>query len=292
MKLFHYTSVALAESILSSSISQGHLMQSDGEMLKPVVWLTTEPRSWGHGLTSGDETPSPSEIAHSERVQGGPLRNNRTADKTRIRIAVELDPKTAPDLMSFMEYAKTHESKAFAKTYGISARYKLAKLTPKNFQRIARHEKTMESTWWLSFSPVPTSAFIEVAIGEAGRFVPYVFEQHGRPVMRDAGFAIPSPTALESLQQIVPSSHRYELTKAILICGDPTEVPKVSIRGGGAIRTFDVLTADHLKGTDDELTPVLQGWINTHRAELTNCWNDAVELYFVAYPERRAHVPS
>ena len=92
MKLFHYTSVALAESILSSSISPGHLMHSDGGMLKSVVWLTAEPRSWGHGLATGDETPSPLEIAHSERVRGEPLRNNRTADKTCIRIAVELDP--------------------------------------------------------------------------------------------------------------------------------------------------------------------------------------------------------
>lgn len=288
MILYHYTSVSLAEAILSSAISKGHLVQSDGGILQPVVWLTTEPRAWGHGLTTGSERLTSSEVAFSERVQGGPMRNYKTVDKTRMRLAVEIVPANSPRLMSFMDYARTYESKAFAKRLGISAQYKLDKLSPKDYHRLSRTAKTMESTWWLSFEPVPASALVTVDIFVAGRFSPYRFEAHGRDAMRELGFATPSAGALSELAQILMPSHPFEEAKAILICSDPSETPKVTIRGGGKTRAFEIVGAVPLGGSDDDSQiATLWTWIDSHRLELLHCWNEAIELYFVAYPKRR-----
>ena len=104
MKLYHYTATSMGEAILSSGITDGHLMHSDNSLTHNVVWLTTDPRPDGHGLTLGNEKLDSSAIAYQERLAGGPIRNTRTLNKTELRFGVELDPEVSPWLLSFMGF--------------------------------------------------------------------------------------------------------------------------------------------------------------------------------------------
>lgn len=287
MQLFHYTSVPLAESILSSAIRNGHLTRGDGTILQPVVWLTTDPRPMGHGLTTGIEKMNAADIAHSERVQGGPLRNTRTLDKTQVRIAVDLDSTTSPGLMSFRNYANKYEDKTFAKALGLTTLFNLNQLTDKEIKRLYRTTTTKEATWWLSFDAIFPTSFAKVDFNLNGKFVPYDFEQHGREVMNKVGFAVVSPSALATLSEVLPPEHKFETSKAILICNAPDGVPTVAIRGGGATRMFDIESEALLDGSEDDHIAGLQGWIRVNKEELRARWTEAVGYYFEAYPGRK-----
>jgi hypothetical protein len=52
MLFYHYTSIALVDGILRTDLSLGHLNMI-GEVIKPVAWLTTDPKAEGHGMTTG-----------------------------------------------------------------------------------------------------------------------------------------------------------------------------------------------------------------------------------------------
>jgi hypothetical protein len=290
MKAFHYTAISLGEAILSSAISQGHLMHSDGAMTHNVVWLTTDPGPYGHGLTLGNERLSAAQIAHEERVVGGPLRNARTLDKTQLRIGVELDASSNPGLISFMDYCKANESKAFAKWYGLSCLVDMGSVSDKELKRLARAATTKETTWWLSFSPVSPEAFISVDFSVEGRFEPYDFEQHGRGALRRLGFAFPSMPTLVEVAELIPAAHRFETPKAFVFCEDPNKSPKVVFRGGAAMRAFEITSRNPFFGEPCDTTADLQAWILRHEEELMACWQEAVELYYEAYPDRRPPV--
>jgi len=292
MKLYHYTAVTLGESILSSAISNGHLIHSDNSMSQGVVWLTTEPRPGGHGLTRGDEILDASQRAHQLRAQGGVARNHVTLDKTQLRITVELDPEQDPRLMSFMQYCKVYESKRFAKVYGLSCLVDVKRLAPKELMRLMKSASTKESTWWLSFNPVRPEAFVSVDFNVKGKFEPYDFERHGREAMRRYGFALPSPKALAEIADIVPAAHRLERPKAFVFCDDPDKPPKVAVRGGATVRAFDLRTRDLVVGEADDRTAPLQAWVDRHSDELEACWTEAVDLFYTFYPDRRAVAPA
>lgn len=231
MKLYHFTSVTLGESILSSAITNGHLMHTDNSMSHGVVWLTTDPRPGGHGLLRGNEKLDASQRLHNERATGMQTRNDVTHDKSQLRITVELDPEADPRLMSFMSYCKTYESKEWAKFYGLSCLVDIRRTPAKELQRLMRTASTKETTWWLSFNPVPTEAFVSVDFNVKGKFEPYDFERHGRAAMRRDGFAFPSPAALAEVAEIVQPLHRFEQPKALVFCEDPDKPPKVAVRG-------------------------------------------------------------
>lgn len=86
MIFYHFTSVPLAESILHSGISEGHLSRSDGTILKPIVWLTTDSSVNGHGLPTGGTIPE-SKRRYAMAVQGD-LKKNLLQDKTQVRLRV------------------------------------------------------------------------------------------------------------------------------------------------------------------------------------------------------------
>lgn len=283
-KFYHFTSVALAESILSSSISQGHLALPNRPVRYNVVWLTSDPNPWGHGLTTGKERLTQSEIAFSEKIQGAPLKNTVTVDKTRIRIAIELDPQLDPTLISFNAYCKQNDAKLEGRLLGLSALERLDELSPKEIHKLMRSAHTKESTWWLKFAPVEPSCFAGVDVNHGGRYVPYVFEAHGRAEMLACGFAVPSTHALSELANITPPAHRFETTKALVLCTSPRDEPMVCIRGNLKDRVFEIESAAP-QSPVDEATPRLQRWIADFRDELRECWQEAVTSYHTYYPQ-------
>ena len=287
MKLYHYTAVTLGETILSSDLSQGHLKHPDNFIQQQVVWLTTDKSPAHHGLLTGNEVLTTSQIAYQERVQGGPARNQRTLDKTQLRIGVELDPDTEPGLMSFNQWCTMQGEPSYAKRIGLSARVDLRKYTDAQRKKMMKIEPTKEQTWWLSFTPVQTNKFVSVDFNDNGVFVPYDFESHGRAALRRDGLAVPSRSTLDELAQLVPSTHQFETAKALMICAEPTMRQVVVIRGGGQMDAYDVSNGQHVMGNPDRAPYDVQDWIARHRAELMTCWEQAIELYYEAYPARR-----
>lgn len=285
-RFYHFTSVSLAESILSSAISQGHLALANRPIRYNVVWLTTDPNPWGHGLTTGTEHLNENEIAFSEKIQGAPLKNTVTLDKTRIRIALELDPQLDPTLISFNAYCRQNNAKLEGRVLGLSALGRLDHLSPKAIHKLMRSAPTKEGTWWLKFTPVQPSCFVGVDVNRDGRYVPYVFEEHGRAEMLGCGFAVPPAYALSELADIIPAAHQFEATKALVLCSSPKDEPIVRIRGGLKDRIFAIESAEP-RDSEDEVTPRLQQWVADFRDELKACWEEAVTIYYNYYPQQQ-----
>ena len=279
MKLFHFTSVSLAEAILSSSISQGHFSHADGTMTRPVVWLTTDPSHQGHGLTTGKELITSGEAKYSERVQGGRLRNTKTLDKTRIRIAVDLDPSTDGSLVSFVDYCGRNETKFYAKVMGISGLYRLQDLTDKQFLQLKKSSKTKETTWWLRWRPILPETFAAVEYNDGGKFVPYSFEKHGRQAMEDIGFTFVSEPAHNELSEIIPAGNRFELPKALVLCAEADTEPQVAIRGAHRTSIYSIESGHCVQDTHDPFSSLLEGWVSRHRDELMECWKLSEEKW-------------
>ncbi len=274
----------MGEAILSSSISRGHLKHADGSLRQDVVWFTTDPEPDRHGLTLGTETLTARAIAWQERLARAPLRNARTLNKTQMRLTVELD-ESNPWLMSFVDYAsRRKEPKQYVRAMGLSCI--VNETTPrKEAERLKRTAITKEATWWLYFGAVPARCITAVDFNVGGRFEPYDFEAHGRAAMRQYGFVFPSPAALHEVEKLIPSSHPLERSKALVFCEESSAVPKVIFRGGGETRVFEILSLKPFVGELDERGVQLQHWIARHRTQLLDCWNDAIQLYFDAYPE-------
>jgi hypothetical protein len=72
----------MADSIMHQGISQGHLDRLNGEIIKPIVWLTTDASHIGHGLLTGNESVTSSQAIYMELVQGVRPKNLITHDKT------------------------------------------------------------------------------------------------------------------------------------------------------------------------------------------------------------------
>lgn len=287
MKLYHFTSVAMGEAILASSISEGHLARGDGTMRHRVAWLTTDPYPGGHGLLTGKEVMDESNRAFMKKVQGE-LRNNFLQDKTKLRITVDVQP--GPTLVSFVDYCKQHEPKGFAKTMGLSTLFKLDKLTDKEFMRLYRTTKTKEGTWWLSFEPVARSNFTAVHYNAGGnKFVPYDFELHGRAEMVDVGLVAPSAAALAELRLIAPALVAHPHVQAVVFCEDEHANPTVEVRLAAGRARFDVTTRAWLDGDafPSDLVGMLGQWIGRHEQDLHQQWLLAVDRFHHFYPDRR-----
>jgi len=285
MKLYHYTAASMGEAILSEGLTKGHLLHGDNTIRQDLVWFTTDPSYEHHGLTLGNEALTPRSIAFQERVSGRPLKNARTLDKTQMRFTVDIDDDS-PWLMSFVDYAKRRgESPRYIKSMGASCVLDLS-LPPKRYQQLMRSTPTKEDTWWLYFGAVRPQAFRAVDFNVNGVFEPYAFELHGRRALERYGFAAPSATAIAQIPEVVPPAHALEHPKALVFCDDPAHAPKVAIRGGGEMRAFEIHSRSIVAGPDDARSVALQAWIVRHEAELLSCWEKAVELFYMAYPER------
>lgn len=286
MKFYHYTSVSLAENILSSSISAGHLNRLNGEMIHDVVWLTTDDSHRGHGLTTGEKLTS-SNVAYLERVQGAPIEQKSTLDKTQIRITVNIPESETGTLQPFVDYCKINENKLYAKIYGLSAYYDLKTLPPEKLRKLVKTRSTKESTWWLSWTPVETKHFSSIDFNINGKFLPYSFEEHGRKCLQDVGIEVVSAKSLESLARIIQPAHRLEQPKATVFCKNPHATPEVFITGGEAVCRFSIVNKDITDGVIPENISDIKEWIGDHETELLACWGSAVESFYRYYPEKR-----
>lgn len=287
MRLYHYTSAALADSILLSGLSQGHMNTPDG-VLKPVVWLTSDPQPEGHGLTDGTETLSDRNMVHVKNVTGQRPKNRRTSDKMKVRLTFEIPAEEMPQLQKFTEYCDRYpEGKLFAKLTGLSCYVDTASIDTKRLKTLLKSRPTKEKTWWISFMPISARFITAYELrGGNGVYCPYDFEKLARPALGELGFYFPSPEALRDLQTIVKPLHPLGFTKASVICTDPHAKPFVMVRDAGIDFVLEIETGRYL--TDrTSCEPQLSAWVGTYRAELTEAWAQAKESYYSYYPEHR-----
>jgi hypothetical protein len=285
MKLFHYTAVPLAETILSSSLKHGHMNTPSG-LVRDVVWLTSDPSSEGHGLTTGDEKKlTVSQIRHLEKVQGGPLRNHVMQDKTAIRLTYDLPDDWTVIVQNFVEYCRRTEKdgELFAKATGLSCFMNIETTDQKRLKALVKSVKTKEKTWWISFTPIPSKFIVAVDVKTDKGYQPYSFEPHGRLGMAKVGLFAPSEATLATLQPLLPGLHQFETAKARLICTAPEQEPMVVIRGTGAEWIFTIRDARLVRGAELK-RDALAAWVQQNRDELLDCWAEAVASYYTFYP--------
>lgn len=276
----------MAESIFQSGLKPSTLTRSDGRLMSNVLWLTTVPDYKGHGLLTGKERLTERQRRYLEKKQGAPLKNEVMADKTAVRIQIDIDHDD-PMLHSFVEWSKVNERPGYARTMGLSALYDLNALSDAELKQRFRSAKTKESTWHLYFGGVPPQRITSVSALVDGKFVLYDFERHGRDSLRESGLTAVSEQSLTALRSIIKPLHPFDLPKALCICTAPDDQPNVVIRGGGHEFTVDLRTRELRSGqTSLAVLNTTQTWVSERESELEACWEDAVATYFQFYPEQ------
>lgn len=286
MKLYHYTSVPLAEAIMSTALKHGHMNTMRG-IVHNVVWLTSDPTSEGHGLLTGDEKNlTLGEIQHMEAVQGGPLRNTFMQKKTAVRLTYVLPADWTYIVQNYVEYCRGNEGgELFAKTTGLSCFVDITNASDKRLKSLMKTVKTKEQTWWISFTPIPSAFVAAIDIKTDKGYVPYSFEPYGRRGLEDVGFFCPPPSALQQLQHLLTGLHPFEQANARVLCADPVHEPTVAIRGGGTERILAIRDGRLVRGADQHLVAI-QNWVSVHREALLECWSRAEKSYRAFYPAK------
>lgn len=285
MRLYHYTSIPLAKCILSDALRYGHMNTLSG-IMHNVAWLTTDDSSDGHGLTTGADRPlSEGQVAYLEKVQGAPLRNRLTQDKTKVRLTYELPEDWTYVVQNFVEYCTStmERGELFAKSTGLSCYIDLGTASDKRVRDAMKKVKTKEKTWWISLTPIPSKFIVSVDIQVGGIFVQFDFEQHARGELEKIGFFSPTSSALESLSTILPKSNQFEVPDARVICTDPEDAGMVAIRGAGSEWLLSIDEPRVLSGPETHRQELAQ-WTSSNRDQLLMCWKDAVASYRKFYP--------
>ncbi|MEV4780490.1 hypothetical protein [Burkholderia sp. LMU1-1-1.1] len=289
MRLYHYTSVSLADGILVSDLAHGHLNTLNG-IIGPVVWLTTDPKAEGHGLTHGAETLNDRQMAHQAKLRGEMPKNRSTSDKMRVRLTFDVPEDDMVQLLRFTDYCEgmsDGRGKLFAKWTGLSCYTDMATVDDRRLKAMMKSQPTKEKTWWISFFPVSARFITAVDIRDAKMaYRPYDFEALARHPMEKLGFFAPSFTALQELGAIVKPLHPLGYTKALAFCPAPDATPTVTIRDGGTELSYEIETGKSLTLTAD-YEPQLSAWVAKYREELSSAWAHAKESYYLFHPEHR-----
>jgi hypothetical protein len=289
MRLYHYTSTALADGILVSDLSHGTMHTLNGA-IGPVVWLTTDPKAEGHGLTHGEGTLSDRQMANKAKLHGEMPKNRRTTDKMKVRLTFDIPDDDMVQLQRFTDYCDgmpDGRGKLFAKWTGLSCYVDMETVDDRRLKAMMKSQPTKEKTWWISFLPVSARFITAVDIRDkSGNYRPYDFEAQGRHAMEKLGFFAPSFSALQELGTIVKPLHPFGYTKALAFCPAPEATPTVTIRDGGTELTYEIETGKSLTATAD-YEPQLSAWVAKYRAELIAAWEQAKESYYWYYPEHR-----
>lgn len=259
-------------------------MTPDNRILKGVVWLTTSDKSYGHGLTTGDEDLNTAQMKHIERVEGQMPGCKKTADKTQIRLTLDLDINKTDGLIRFTKYCKTYfpDLKNYAKLYGLSATTDIKNLSNKELTSLLRNSHTMESTWWLCGSAISATKISAIDFWSGKKYVTYGFETHGREAMIKDGFAFPSQSTLNALATIVkPVNSSFEQANARVICSGPNAVPMVYVRDGMRDDGYEI---DNDKLSFGRPGDKVKEWVKTNKQELLQCWEQAVASFNFFYP--------
>lgn len=284
MRFYHYTSASEADGILLSSLCRGHLATPTMEMLKPVVWLTTDPKSEGHGLTNGD-LMSESDARYVERVDGQWPKNLYTTDKTRVRLTYELPSEVCELLIRFTDFCEDYPNgRLFAKSMGISGYVKAEDLDDQEFLQWFKTE-TKESTWWISGKPISTEYVTAVDVkDDIGNFHKYDCEGPIKDALEKQGFMTLTQAATLDIQRVVCAAHPLIFVKPLVFCASPDALPTVIIRGSNhRDMLYEIATGNPLQDASVH-DAVVAEWVAKHRTELHTAWERAKESYYFFYP--------
>lgn len=288
MRLYHYTSLPLIESILLTDLSKGHMNTLEG-IISPVVWLTTDSRAEGHGMPDGTETLTDSHLDHLEKLQGERPKNRRTHDKMKVRLTVDIPEDEMLQLQRFTDYCeRLPNGKWFAKWTGLSCYIDVATADDNAIKKMMRTQATKEKTWWISFMPVSSRFISAIELrGKDRLYHPYDFEKFVRPAMGEQGFFYPSADALRELQAIIRPVHPLGDPKPLVICAGPAATPTVAIRVSGTdFLQYEIESGRSLTDAS-AYEPNLSAWITRFRTELMEAWKRAEASYFTFYPEQK-----
>lgn len=299
MRLYHYTAVGLAKSILTHDLSRGHLDTPDGGIIQGVVWFTSLPFPEGTGVPTETRQLKESEVRKAERVQGGMLRNNLTSDKSKLRLTLESDtlqPLRMENglprgLISFEKWCKLCGApKDWVRDMGLSALYDLSTLSDEERFRLRKKKgNSKEETWFLHFGPISSELITAVDCRVGREYVPYSFDEHGRIALSAVGVECLSLAATAELQKILKPKHGYEIVHATVVCRAPSGPVEVCVRGGGNTCIINVETKALVARAGDNFPypfELIHNWIDRFKLDIEGCWERALDTYYDFYPEQ------
>ena len=141
MIFYHFTCEEHIEAILREGLARGEVPLTRSCVLS-APWLTTDPTPYGHGLSFGGAMPRAQERFLRASNPGLPPGRLRLADKSAIRIAVEV-PLNDPALVRWQDWAK-------------------GRLAPAWYAALRRSGGQRHATWWLYWSVIPVNSFVSV----------------------------------------------------------------------------------------------------------------------------------
>ena len=297
MELYHFTSVALSKSILSDSLSKGHLDVPGGGIIDGVVWFTTLPYPEGTGVPMEVKQLTESELAHAKKVQGV-VNSSLSSDKSRIRLSVESESLKPIDIASdmpkglipFVEFCELMNAPiGWAKTIGLSALHDLPTVTDKKYaELLCDIDSSTEHTWYIHFGPVPAELITSVEFRVGEDYVPYDLNTHGRESLAEAGIECVNEESIRELEKILKPSHKHDLVHASIFCRGPTEPKHVVIRGSGNASFVEIESQKLvLLQTKDQSYPQKEvcSWVANNMDELMQCWERALASYYRYHPK-------
>ncbi len=298
MKLYHYTSVSLAGGIFNTELKFGHYDSYGNGRLGPLVWMTTSPESKGHGLLTGEDLKS-SEMERLKR-QGKQLKNEKTHDKTKIRIQIDSEKlslwsaqsEKSAGLIPYEKFSKKlGEPAVFRKVMGLSCIFDVSAFSRDELKRKLKKTLTKESTWWLHFGGISPELFESVSFMTPSGFVPYEFEIHGRAEYEKIGIHVVSKSLLDEFHTLCHPINRFDVPFAALFCKAPESKPSVVFQGQGSIWSI-ALEEPFLVTSEQGQLPAniesISDWARRHQAELLSLWPQAIASYNRFYPSNPA----
>jgi hypothetical protein len=296
MKLYHYTSVPLAEAIFASSLRIGKYQTEKGTLLQ-CVWLTENPAPEGHGLLTGE--PLTAAQVAGLRNQGKTVSNNHTHDKTQVRIELDssslanffVDDESRPHgLIRYEEFSElVGDRELYRKAMGLSCYCDMSTVTDEQLTNLMHNQPTQEKSWWLYLGEIPSALFSDVSfIQSSGGATPYSFENHGRSVMEANGLHMASEPILADLHQILPRAGRFDTPQALAFCREHSSKPTISFQWDKSIWeiSLDGQYSTTLKlGKMPESLSLVIDWMARNDVQLKALWLAAVDSYNRFYPD-------
>ncbi|RMV72795.1 MULTISPECIES: hypothetical protein [Pseudomonas syringae group] len=296
MKLYHYTSVPLAEAIFFSSLRIGQYKTEKG-MTFQCVWLTENPAPEGHGLLTGEQLTT----AQVERLRnrGEAVANNQTHDKTQVRIELDssnlssfsIDAESRPHgLIRYVELSEmVGDQDLYRKYMGLSCYCDMATVTDEQLVFLMKNQPTQEEGWWLYFGEISSELFSGVSFMQSDIATPYSFESHGRSVVDTYGLHIASEPALTDLHQILPRLGRFDTPKALAFCREHDSKPSINFQWDKSIWDISLdgqYSTNLIFGELPENISLVIDWMSSNDGQLQALWLAAVESYNRFYPDK------
>lgn len=279
MKLYHHTSATLLESILDDALSIGHLTFPDRSIKDGVVWLTSDPLPYHHGLLDG--TPLDADgMEAATRVQGARPTNAATHDKRQVRITVD-SQSLSGNCVPFLLWSQSVDpSGAFGQAIGLSAIDGVNGMTDEEVIALAKAGVSREGTWYLMTSPIMPAQFEAIDAFINGAHVPYAFEDHGRASLANHGLIYPDSSVLASLPSIGAPAHPFDRFAVFAVAPTASSPPHGRFRGHGAdtIVALDESCEVIMTATEHPYGPVLSDWVRSHRDEMVRLWLAAADV--------------